>query len=663
MHEPAPDFSELKADILRLAAAEHPDPFSVLGLHQLPKDQGQSVRVFHPGARAVRVVLEEQHVIPLRALASGFFAGLVARGPKRPAYCLQIETPNRVFTGQDPYRFGLVISADDAISLKAGRCWHAHRVLGAHQVEVEGVLGISFSVWAPTAKRVSVVGDWNGWDARLRPMRFRHEIGVWEVFEPDLPPGSSYAFDLLTADGHCLRKRDPYARALCSGNQGGAPQSAAHAAQSLSAPWTDQEWLARRPVRETERGFAAIHRIPPTAPGPQGKAHEVMLDDIQKQGGTHLCLMNAWTPQPNAPLEAAPISRLAPGRDWGGASGLQALIDSAHGRGLGVLIDWPIDAFSPEPEGLGRFDGSALYESADPARAVCADGSFRRFNYARYEAANFLLSAALFWLEDMHIDGLMLRGVNEALCHRAGMGERAIVDAAGVDFLRRLTELVAARAPGAAVLSDADCMWPGITAPTWAGGLGCTGTASANWIGWQADAAAQTLARLGLSETSGVLAFDAWLAAHGQSALAMEARLAALLMGMLPGWKLWPDFARDRANESTDLGVLVAALNQAKPHGELGLLAYPDARRELLAFTRGQSWLCAANFSSEATQSTCPAPAAGEYQIIARSQHAKTKAPARIAARFAPDTATGWVLPLSLPPRSAMAAQRTDRLQ
>ncbi len=648
----SPDFPQLTADGERLAAATHADPFSVLGMHAEPNEQGLSVRVFHPAALAVRVLLGQQ-IVPLRPLRAGFFAGLVAPNGPRIPYRLQIETAQAVLECEDPYRFGLVISTEDAISLKAGRCWHAHRVLGAHAKTLDGVPGVSFAVWAPTAKRVSVVGAWTGWEASSRPMRFRHEIGVWELFEPALPPGTAFAFDLLSADGRCLRKRDPYARALSSA----APAAALAAIPSKDA-WTDGDWLAQRRAREAERKFTAIHCVSSAALGPHRDAEKALVDLIQSQGGTHLCLMQAWSPQPDAAPAASPRSWLAPAQGWGGAQGVQRLIDYAHARGLGVLIDWPIDAFCSEPEGLARFDGSALYEHANAARAAAADGNPRRFNYVRYETTNFLLSAALFWLQDLHVDGLSLRGVSEALRFRGGEGHRAVVDVAGVDFLRRLTELVAAHAPGAMVLSDDDGCWPGVTAPTWAGGLGCTSTTNGSWAGWLGDSAARTLAMLALSKPSDCLALDAWQGPHADALPTSEMRLAALVMGMLPGWKLWPDLPPSSGNDTADLRALVSALNQAQPQGSLDLLAYPNAHQDLLAFARDQAWLCAANFSENESKSLCPAPGAGQYQIIARSRYAKKDARMQISAQAAPDTPSGWMLMLDLPPRSALAAQR-----
>lgn len=651
------DFSHLNDDVARLLAAEHADPFAVLGMHAEPAGGAYSIRVFHPDARAIWAVLGRRSVA-LSPLAPGFFAGLVAPAGRRLPYRLKIETADGVIACDDPYRFGLIVSAEDAINLKAGRCWHAHRVLGAHAMTLEGVRGISFAVWAPMAKRVSLVGDWNDWRAQCRPMRFRHEIGVWEMFEPGLAPGAAYAFDILTADGRGLRKRDPYARALSPVTAG-----AASAALGCAEEWADAAWMANRGKEVGAQQFAAIYPISPGTSADSGPAPSIAkktLARVQDQGGTHLWLMQPWTSQPDA-AAPTPVSWLAPSAAWGGEAGLRHWINQAHAHGLGVLIDWPIDAFGDGPEGLARFDGSALYEHDDFERARARNENLRRFNYVRYETANFLLSAALFWLEDLHVDGLALRGVSETLGFRAAQGECAVVDAAGVDFVRRLTELVAARAPGAVVLSDADCHWPGVTAPTWAGGLGCTRTAAPQWSGWLQDGVSPTLAMLALPQDSGILPFGAWQAQLVNGGGPDEAGLAALIMGMVPGWKVWPPIMPSAASipcAPPNLSGLVRALNHAKPRGGVELLAHPAADQGLLTFTRGENMICAANFSPTQTRALCPAPGAGEYRVVARSHPSAGKPPAQLSALPAPDTASGWALRLDLPPRSAAAALR-----
>lgn len=652
MAGPSADFSHLKGDIARLIVAEHGDPFSVLGMHTEPGGQGFSVRVFHPDARAISVAIGRRN-IGLDQLEPGFFAGLVAPPGKRSPYLLRIETSETLIACDDPYRFGLIVNAEDAINLKAGRCWHAHRVLGAQALTLEGIAGISFAVWAPTAQRVSVVGDWNGWDARRRPMRFRHEIGVWEIFEPGLAPDAAYAFEILTKAGQTLRKRDPYARALSP-----AAAGAARLTPPLTAQWTDAAWIARGRAHAAAQPFAALYQVSSADLGQKPNAAETLLGRIQRRGGTHLVLMQAWTPQTHDAATARPKGWLASNDAWGGEAGLRRLIDQAHARGLGVLIDWPIDAFGDDQEGLIQFDGSALYEHSDPARAKASDEASRRFNYVRYEAANFLLSAALFWLEDMHADGLALRGLGEALRFRATEGDRALVDVAGVDYVRRLTELVAARAQGGVVLGDACCDWPGGTAPTWAGGLGCSRLAAPYWAGWLGQGAPTMLALLALSAQAGLLAFDAWQPESEAAKPGDEAGLAALIMALLPGWKLWPSATLGARPAQQALSALIGALNQAQPQGGVDLLAHPGVDQGLLAFTRGQSLLCAANFSRTQAHALCPAPGAGEYEILARSGVFPGKARARVTAHAAPNAASGWMLHLDLPPRGAVAAQR-----
>lgn len=609
----AADLTSLRPDIARLARGEHRDPFAVLGKHKAREGAGFCVRVFRPDAVAAALRCGSA-TEPMRELAPGFFSAPL---PRNLPYRLAITTAVGVQEQEDPYRFGLAISAEDAAALKAGRCWRAHHVLGAQAASLEGVAGVRFAVWAPNARRVAVVGDWNGWNPLLHPMRYRHEMGAWEIFLPGLTDGCVYAFDVLQAKAKAARRRDPYARSL----EPSVPGAARCTAQTGR----------RRPPARAAIGYGAILAVD-AAGLAEPLARERLLTEAQQLGFSHLLLRAAQESVLDPVLGPLPIAPFAPAAGLGGETGLAALLDGAHARGLRVLADWPLPAFPATAQGWASFDGRALYEPGDARRAQSPSPGARRFDFARWEAANLLLCAPLRWLADLGLDGLFLRGVQEAL--RPGYAGGAEIDNAAVEILRNLSELAAQHAPHAVLLADATQSWPGVTAPTSQGGLGLAAVRRPEWAGLATTGAARLAALLSLEVEHAVRAVSDWPIAAGAPAWS-RVKLAALLSWTLPGWTLlakselqapFPGAVPGSA-EAAAFAALVGRLNglrRSEPAfsaaGRLRLLAQPRQGGGVLALSRRAHegahalTLAAPNapFAGRA-----PAPHGGRFQVVA----------------------------------------------
>jgi len=474
----------LREDQERLAAGRHGDPFAVLGRHPDPND-GWSVRIFRPDAAAAWLLCGRRPPQAMQPLGLGLFVGDIM-GPK-VAYRLRLHRlDGSSEEGEDPYRFGLALAHEDALALRAGRCWRAHRLLGAHGCALEGVEGVRFAVWAPKAQRVSVVGDWNGWDPRRHPMRYRHEIGTWEIFLPgpslrqtgraraSAAPaavqhafaGAAYAFDVLQADGRSSRRRDPYARALSGPRQNAV----------VVEPPRPLAPVAPRPPEAAAGVLLAAdpHQTPLVGSG----ARQRLLRKAHELGCSHVRLLRPHDAGLFAPAEAL-----------GGLAGVAELRRETEAAGLRLLADLPLDGFPADRDGLALFDGEPMYEPFEADRAAAAPAGLRRFGYARYETANYLLCLALHWIEDLGFDGVVLPDLDRVLRYDcAGFAQTEArndgggnVDVAALEWVRALRELLAERAPQALVLAAEARSWRGVTVATGWGGLGCAAAGRAVW--------------------------------------------------------------------------------------------------------------------------------------------------------------------------------------
>lgn len=467
-------------DVEAICHGRHADPFSLLGPH-FDGAGGCWVRALLPTAQRVEALLSDQAIELTRRHTSGFFEGYLP-ADNAAHYQLRVEwQPRVVQVLQDPYRFASSIGELDLWLLREGTHLRPYEILGAHAVTLEGVSGIRFAVWAPEAERVSVVGDFNHWDARRHPMRRLHGAGIFELFLPGVTAGSRYKFDILGVGGHSWQqKADPYAfrsefRPATASVVAALPApvslpSARQLANARSAPisiyevhpgswrrkWGDQPFLSWQELGDQ------------------------LIPYVQDLGFTHIELL----PVTEHPLDASwgyqPTGLYAPSSRFGDAEGLQSFVARCHTAGLGVLLDWVPAHFPSDSHGLGRFDGSALYEHADPREGLHRDWNTLIYNYGRAEVRNFLIGSACYWLERYALDGLRVDAVASMLYRDYSRvdgewipnahGGRENLEA--VHFLRRLNDIIGEKIPGAVTIAEESTAWQGVSRPTHAGGLG-----------------------------------------------------------------------------------------------------------------------------------------------------------------------------------------------
>jgi 1,4-alpha-glucan branching enzyme len=479
-----------------IVAGREGDPFSVLGPHTL--GTGTLVRTFQPGAHAVTVVaLDDSVVAPaVRVDPAGLFEALLVRPPER--YRLRVEDTHGVRTIEDPYRFGPLLGDLDAWLFAQGNHLELYRVLGSHLTEVDGVHGTRFAVWAPNARRVSVVGDWNAWDGRVHPMRLRGEAGVWELFLPGIGEGAHYKYELLGRDGTLLPLRaDPFAQ-----RSELRPANASVVTAPSQYVWHDEEWMRERgpkqrrdaPIQIYEVHLGSWQRVPEENDRflRYEELAERLIPYVKNLGFTHIELL----PITEHPFDLSwgyqTTGWFAPTRRFGEPDGLRAFVDAAHRAGLGVILDWVPGHFPTDAHGLGRFDGTPLYEHADPREGFQHEWGTYIFNLGRHEVSNILIASALYWLREFHFDGLRVDAVASLLyrdySRRGGewipnrYGGRENLEA--VAFLRRLNTVLYGEVPGIATFAEESTAWPGVTMPADAGGLGF----GYKWnMGWMHD--------------------------------------------------------------------------------------------------------------------------------------------------------------------------------
>jgi 1,4-alpha-glucan branching enzyme len=472
------------------------DPFAVLGPH--PLGTGTVVRTFLPGALAVAVVDEDERVLgeaePIGE--AGVFEALVVAMPHR--YRLRVRYPLGSVTLDDPYRFGPILGELDIWLFAQGNHLDLYRVFGAHPDEIDGVRGTRFAVWAPNASRVSVVGEWNHWDGRIHLMRLRREAGVWEIFLPAIEPGARYKYELLDAHGKLLPLRaDPFAF-----RSEKRPGNASIVAAPPAHVWSDEDWLAVRaakqrrdaPIQIYEVHLGSWRRVPEHGDRflTYRELAEQLVPYVAELGFTHIELL----PVTEHPFDLSwgyqTTGWFAPTSRFGEPDDFRAFVDAAHAAGLGVILDWIPGHFPTDAHALGMFDGTPLYEHADPREGFHREWGTYVFNLGRNEVANFLVASALYWLREFHLDGLRVDAVASILYRDYSRkdgewipnqsGGRENLEA--VAFLQRLNATVYGQVPGIVTFAEESTAWPGVTAPTDVGGLGF----GYKWnMGWMHD--------------------------------------------------------------------------------------------------------------------------------------------------------------------------------
>ena len=484
------------ATVAAIVGASHGDPFAVLGMHE--RRDGLVVRAFRPGARRVAVIdaaTGEKVVTLRRRAAAGFFEGGIV-GRERFRYRLRVESAAGTCEFPDIYSFGPVLGEVDVYLLAEGRHYRSWEKLGAHPAIHEGIAGISFALWAPNARRVSVIGDMNDWDGRRWPMRKRAECGVWELFVPGLDPGHLYKYEILSHDGALLFKADPCA------NRAERPPGTASIIASPMPSADDAVWRAEREKRNDRHQPISIYEVHlgswrrNLAEGggylSWRELAEQLVPYVREMGFTHLELM----PITEYPFDGSwgyqPTGLYAPTSRYGSPEECLRFIEACHTAGLGVWLDWVPGHFPNDPHGLARFDGTALYEHEDPRLGLHRDWDTLIYNYGRREVANFLQSSALYWLLQFGLDGLRVDAVASMLyldySRKPGEwlpnvhGGRENLEA--VAFLRKLNELAFGQAPGTTTIAEESTAWPMVSRPESAGGLGF----GYKWnMGWMHD--------------------------------------------------------------------------------------------------------------------------------------------------------------------------------
>ena len=470
------------------------DPFAYLGLHQ--EGDLHTLRVFYPHAETVSAKTANGFVPLERAHADGVFEWRGSPPPPTP-YVLQIKTGEEVRETYDAYAFPPTISAHDLHLFNEGRLRQAYHTLGSQQIEISGIKGVRFAVWAPNAERVSVVAEFNRWDGRVHPMANRGSSGVWELFIPGIVADALYRFEIRNRDsGEILVKTDPYATAFEL-----RPSTAARTPSSTQYRWQDGGWMARRATWDWLHAPLNVYEIHAGSwkRHPDGRFYtyrelaQHLIPYVLEMGYTHI----EFLPLSEHPLDESwgyqTTGYFAATSRHGSADDLRALICDCHRAGIGVLLDWVPAHFPQDSFALARFDGTSLYEHADPRLGWHQDWGTHIFNYGRNEVRNFLLASAHYWLSEFHFDGLRVDAVASMLyldySRKAGewlpnkYGGRENLEA--VDFLRELNIMVHEDFPGALTLAEESTAWPGVSRPTYLGGLGF----SMKWnMGWMHDA-------------------------------------------------------------------------------------------------------------------------------------------------------------------------------
>lgn len=486
-------------DIDALVRAEHQDPFSILGPHG-DGAGGQFIRAYLPGALSVQVLARDgDEVLGDLQLSEtpGLFVGHFDRAQP---YLLRTRWAGGEQVAEDPYSFGPLLGEMDLYLFAEGNHRDLSSCLGAQLTTVDGVDGVRFAVWAPNARRVSVVGDFNVWDGRRHPMRIRYPSGVWELFIPRLGAGEGYKYEILGAHGILPLKADPVALATQM-----PPDTASKVAAPLKIEWQDGQWMQDRRERQLPGAPLSIYELHAGSwqceideageVARQYTWHEMaerLIPYVKDLGFTHIELMPIMEHPFGGSWGYQPLSQFAPTARFGSPDDFAAFVNACHQADIGVILDWVPAHFPTDTHGLAQFDGTALYEYGNPLEGFHQDWDTLIYNLGRTEVHGFMLASALHWLKHFHIDGLRVDAVASMLyrdySRKAGEwvpnrhGGRENLEA--IDFLRHLNDVVALETPGALVIAEESTAWPGVSQSTQQGGLGF----AYKWnMGWMHD--------------------------------------------------------------------------------------------------------------------------------------------------------------------------------
>lgn len=478
--------------MISIISGDDHDPFSYLGMHCDAVTGETVVRVFRPGANAIAILncsTSERIAKLTKVHEAGLFIGNV--GPERFDYQLSVDD----VVEDDPYAFGPILGDIDLYLHAEGKFLQAYERMGAHPITKDGVEGTSFAVWAPNARRVSVVGDFNDWDGRRHPMRLYPGAGIWEIFLPSIGPGACYKFEIKTREGGILLKADPFAfQAELPPKTASVVAADARLGVAMEpmgkGPSTDRH----APVTIYEVHLGSWRKVPEE--GDRALTYRELADTlvpyVKDMGFTHIELMPINEHPFGGSWGYQPTSLFAPTSRYGTPEDFRHFVHACHEAGIGVILDWAAGHFPSDAHGLHVFDGTFLYEHADPKEGYHPDWNSYIYNFGRNEVRGFLLSNALFWMKRYGIDGLRVDAVASMLyrnySRKAGEWvpniHGGVENLEAVDFLRRMNELVYADNPNAVTVAEESTSWPMVSRPTYLGGLGF----GYKWnMGWMHD--------------------------------------------------------------------------------------------------------------------------------------------------------------------------------
>ncbi|HEY6841903.1 MAG TPA: 1,4-alpha-glucan branching protein GlgB [Chthoniobacterales bacterium] len=486
-------------DIHRLLHAEHDDPFGVLGLHQV--DQSWVVRSLRPDAKELAIVDRHnphRRFPAVRVAEEGLFEAPLEGVTESLDYLLEVTTwSGETFQVSDPYSYGPILGELDMHLYCVGNHYEIYEKLGAHLTQINGHPGVSFAVWAPNAQRVSVVGDFNGWDGRAHPMRKRIEAGIWEIFIPGVGESAHYKYEIRNSSGNIVLKSDPFS---FFGQHG--VQTASLVFNLDRFEWRDAAWIEERKTRYWPKQPVSIYEVHlgSWARVPEENNRYLsylefadrLIPYVKEMGYTHIELL----PIAEHPFDGSwgyqVTGYYAPTSRFGNPDEFRHFVDRCHQEGVGVILDWVPGHFPKDSFGLAQFDGTQLYEHADPRQGEHRDWGTLIFNFGRAEVRNFLIANGLFWLDKYHIDGLRVDAVASMLyldySRKAGEwvpnihGGRENLEA--IELMKHFNSVCYERFPGIMTIAEESTSWPGVSRPTYLGGLGF----GFKWnMGWMHD--------------------------------------------------------------------------------------------------------------------------------------------------------------------------------
>ena len=488
-------------DIFHIVNGEHSDPHTVLGMHEMEEDGRKAVvvRAFLPNAAGITVIdyANKRKKYPMERLhADGFFEVTIADREEWFRYQLEYtDADGNTWRSYDPYSFSPTLSEFDRHLFGAGTHYEIYEKMGGRLMTHEGARGAAFSVWAPNAKAVSVIGDFNNWDACRSPMRRLGESGIWELFLPAAAEGDKYKFHVTQCDGRVVDKTDPYGVYAEV-----RPNNASVLYPLKRYKWKDRRWMTARRKYDFRTAPMNIYEVHlgswKRAEGDRFLTYtelaEQLIPYVKEMGYTHIEML---------PVEEHPFDGswgyqvtgyYAPTSRYGSPDEFKQFVDACHQNGISVILDWVPAHFPKDDFALARFDGTALYEHQDPRLGEHIQWGTYIFNYGRKEVANFLLANALYWMDIFHIDGLRVDAVASLLrldfCKEEGQWLPNVYGGSenleAIEFLKHMNSVIAEREPGALMIAEDSTAWPGVTKKVDEGGLGF----SLKWnMGWMND--------------------------------------------------------------------------------------------------------------------------------------------------------------------------------